>query len=699
MFNLTNYLFIQQIPKFEKEFFETYAYVKAKNEIIYNKDTVFFPDIPENSENNEKKQKKEKPLYLRDYERKIITERNGKISDSEDENDFDRKNNITNSLTYVEEQRRLKQNISQALNADDEDTDLFKLKTKTNDEQVKEEQSYKEWLKGQAVEPENVNTQALKPLRDYWTDPKLESGEKFLRDYVLNEKYLDNSTGDNEELDWECRAHDSDENLSADEENFEKQKDFERKYNFRFEEPDQEFIKQYPRTMEDSLRKKDTKRSQKRAELKQRKEETKIRQKEELKQLKALKRKEILNKIAQLKEITGNDDIKLDEADLEADFDPAEYDRKMSEMFDEQYYDTATDNIKPEFPEVDDELGIESTWDDYDPNNVEIVNEQHCEDAEFNMDAEYNENVKANKKSLQDELAGPSKKKRRRRSKFAELINKVKPAFDPKVHSSFKSYIEEYYALDHEDMIGDLPCRFKYRNVVPNDYGLTVEEILMADDRELNKWCSLKKALQHKSEREQLIELEVYKKKAQSEACKKKILQSLYKLPEDELNNEDNNDDTTIQINKNTDNVMSNDKTKKRKRNKKTNQSNGSMILSTPDIAEKDIKINKQSKIVETAVSIKNDKIIDAIQPPMKKQKIKKSIDVTIKPEINKVKQNDEGLSKKMKRKAMFLERQRKQIKKPIETPVPGLSDERLKAFGLNPRKFKNKLKYGKKSQ
>jgi len=57
--------------------------------------------------------------------------------------------------------------------------------------------------------------------------------------------------------------------------------------------------------MDNSMRKKDTRRAQKRAEIRKRKEEEKQRKKEELKQLKALKRKEIEEKIAKLNEITG----------------------------------------------------------------------------------------------------------------------------------------------------------------------------------------------------------------------------------------------------------------------------------------------------------------------------------------------------------------------------------------------------------
>ena len=42
-----------------------------------------------------------------------------------------------------------------------------------------------------------------------------------------------------------------------------------------------------------------------------------------------MKKKEILAKLDQLKQITGNPNVGFNEDDIEGDFDPAEYDRKM----------------------------------------------------------------------------------------------------------------------------------------------------------------------------------------------------------------------------------------------------------------------------------------------------------------------------------------------------------------------------------
>lgn len=53
--------------------------------------------------------------------------------------------------------------------------------------------------------------------------------------------------------------------------------------------------------------------------------------------------------------------------------------------------------------------------------------------------------------------------------------------------------LQEYYNLDHEDEVGGVKTRFRYRQVEPINDGLSAEEILALPDRDLNAIVGLRK--------------------------------------------------------------------------------------------------------------------------------------------------------------------------------------------------------------
>ncbi|KAK7873092.1 hypothetical protein R5R35_000372 [Gryllus longicercus] len=680
------------VDYFDKPFLKMMAWLKSDDPNKYDKIEQFVPS-PDTLQ-KKSKNKKDKPFVLRDYERNLIVEKGGKLSDDEEMPERDPR---SSSPTYVEEQKALKNSFKQVLeNSDSEEEEdignLFKKKQKTKEEIQKEDDDYKEWLKGRKKELKDKETESeLKNLHDYWTDPKLDSDEVFLRDYILNQKYL-------EDPDHQHAYHESVHDSCDLDTNtiMESRMDaFEKKYNFRFEEPDPEFIKRYPRNAESSLRRKDDRRKIKRQEVQERKEAEKEAKREKIKQLKAIKRKEILYKIEQIKKITGNDDVNLQDDDLEDDFNPEKHDQKMRELFNDDYYQVEEED-KPECPELENELQIEN-WEAWRGHDDPDAQYDDCEgdnswghpDSEapnFNMDCDYDP-----KAELQNEILSmtKSKKKQRRKSKFAAALAKQKPVFDPN-DKKFEQYFDEYYKLDCEDIIDDIPCRFKYRQTTPNNYGLTVDEILRADVKELNKWCSLKKVVKYKPEHVEKYEVQDYIKRGNNEALKRKILPSLYVRNESEdaldvhsegtkikkskkrkLQENENNDCEYEHVKKYnfSDETVNNSSAENFKKQKKKKQKTGKDINRAEDYTSGNLE----------------ETISNSPKATVKPKKFKKE------KSLNEAQNHQSSVIQENRRKS-------KKTKSKFETSDSNIpvSDDRLKAYGINPKKFKNKIKYGK---
>ncbi|KAM6957109.1 protein KRI1 homolog [Aplochiton taeniatus] len=544
-------------PKMDRDFYRTLSLLKKKDPKIYREDAQFYTGEAVDSSCSSQpstSKKAEKPMYLKDYERKVILERGGKYDDDSDEDTDDEDAAIRReraaSPSYIQEQNQLKESFREFVQDSDEEgsegEELLKRRNKTPNEKDKEEEDYVEWLKGQVELDDPEEVQDMKYLRDYWNDPDLDEKERFLRDFVLNKGYLDNADSDRIPTHDELLQSEVEDSEEEGESFLERQDNFERNYNFRFEEPDATQIKTFPRNIATSVRTKDDRRKKKRDEVKERKQREKEQKQEQLKQLKNLKRNEIMEKLKKLQELTGNEKLAFDQVDLEGDFDPQKHDQLMQNMFGDGYYGEEEDE-KPHFEDEDDALEEHWNWDTWTGEREDEGGEEgfcdvegqhyetNCDDPDFIMDADYDpsqlpvskkKSIKE-KKKMKREDAPLMGKKKKRKSHFAEVIDKHKPVFDPQ-EKSFETYLDEYYKLDYEDIIDDLPCRFRYRQVLANDFGLTTDEVLAADEKELNRWCSLKKTCMFRSDKEEMCDLKNYKIKAKNYQKKKEILSSVY---------------------------------------------------------------------------------------------------------------------------------------------------------------------------
>ncbi|KHJ86012.1 hypothetical protein OESDEN_14251 [Oesophagostomum dentatum] len=173
----------------EMHFLRTLSALKSNEASIYDEKSNFWDD-DENEKvkpRKKKKQEKEKPMYLKDYERKLVLEKGGQIDESDDEDErkhsnyFDQQEQIRNALR--------KAVGSQSSDEDDDSDGLLVPKQKTEEEKAQEDEDFYSWMKsrkgGEIGEDDD-----LKGLKEAWKDPNIDESEKFLRDYLVNKDFI-----------------------------------------------------------------------------------------------------------------------------------------------------------------------------------------------------------------------------------------------------------------------------------------------------------------------------------------------------------------------------------------------------------------------------------------------------------------------------------------------------------------------------
>ncbi|KDO29995.1 hypothetical protein SPRG_05184 [Saprolegnia parasitica CBS 223.65] len=446
----------QLTTELDKDISRTLKLIRSKDPSIYDSKISFFEqgsdDEDEDEEDGEakkaKKTKKTKPLYYKDLVRQQVLAGDLNSDESDDEPPV---------TTYADEQKKLKGDFLQsvAAEADDEeelDGGLFTVRQKTADDEEREAADFK------AFQEENPDA-----VDELDADAFL---AKFMKSGAWKEKRKTPSYAEIVGTDKVDDEEDADELDKADA--------FEHSYNFRFEEEGAGQIQTFSRVVEDSMRRKDDKRKKDREERKARKAIERQKKEDELRRLKNLRQAEIQSKIDKVMALMGPTKSALTVTDVDGAFDPEEHDRRMAQVFNDDYYgeEAVDENGKPVWEDDDDVFGKlpeEDEEDDDEDDDAKATAPVTEDDDEANDDEPMDDAADEVDEEMPENLT-------------VEEIKAMK-----------QKYLDELYALDYEDIIGDMPCRFKYKTVEKNDYGLTTMDILDADDKDLKSVVSLKR--------------------------------------------------------------------------------------------------------------------------------------------------------------------------------------------------------------
>ncbi|KAK9470263.1 KRI1-like family C-terminal-domain-containing protein [Dipodascopsis tothii] len=428
--------------------------IRNKDQSLLDPATKFFEDEAEAGPGD----KKERPMYLKDYHRMKL------LADADAESDDESSGPLPPARQLELDRQKLVEEINAAASDDEavSDDDAFT--------QVKEQRQI------EAIELPDPDVDPTGFVEKYLTTRAWIPDNKRQVRVAKGPSKTPAADGvdelhpplQDEESDFEDRAE-----------------EFETKYNFRFEAGQEATeVVSYARDVDGTVRRKDETTRQRERRRKQEEKEARRKEREQdLQRLKKLKVKEVIGRLERIRRVAGLSEAevaKFDEADLEADYDDSAWDRKMHEVFNDDFYHG--DKTKP-------------VWDD-DIDIADIVPDYESDDE-------------------------PKKKSKKDRRK--EQQDKKKTVKE--LHQKVEDFVDQNIMLD-EAAVKEPETRFRYREVSPDSYGLDPADILMADDNDLNEYVGLKKLAPYRDDDKKAKDRKKFAKKKRLREWRKQVFGS-----------------------------------------------------------------------------------------------------------------------------------------------------------------------------
>ncbi|KAH3660534.1 hypothetical protein OGAPHI_007120 [Ogataea philodendri] len=426
--------------------------IKTGDKALFDKNVTFFKD-PE--EGGVEKAKEQKPMYLKDYHRKVLLDGHAFEDEDGEEREW-KEGEKPYALQQQEDKSKLLSEINTAFSDDDND----------------------DFLQKKEIQRE-VKAEKLLP------DPQ-QDGEKFLEAYLENAAWIPENEEERPDLEEDDDLFD------------EAAEKFENAYNFRFEDPNSAEIISYARSQATMRREKMNSRKKQRIKKKEQQLAEEEEKKELLRKKKQKKTTQVLDRLAEIKAAVGEEVSEATIAKvfgdslLKDDFDDADWDSKMAEIFNEEFYNEG-EKEKLDVGEVEDD-------DDEEVEEVEEVEEDIS--------------TKSKRAQKKEEKVGKKKEKQ----KLREVADKLVTSHSDQLMEEVEE--ERGRGKDKDEI------KFRYREVSPESFGLSTREILVADDKDLNELIGLKKFAPYRPKESRLKDKRKYAKKRRLREWRLKVFKS-----------------------------------------------------------------------------------------------------------------------------------------------------------------------------